>query len=82
MPASDPFDPSMDENGDSDLLERIAQGDKAAIEAIWREHYKPLRDSVRRRIAAMPKLAGKESDIAIQAMQDFLAGVAAGRFQT
>lgn len=76
----DAFTDSPSDDSDSNLMERIAQGDPEAIERVWREHYHPLRDAVRKRINAMPKLAGKESDIAIQAMQEFLAGITAGKF--
>ena len=58
----------------------LLAGDEQAHREVWAEHYARLRGVVARKLMELPQLVSKESDIAVQAMHQFLAGAVAGRF--
>lgn len=62
-------------------IRRLLKGNEDAYREVWAEYYAKLRSLVARKLTELPQLISKESDIAVQAMHQFLAGTAAGRFR-
>ncbi len=71
----------MSESDITHWIDRLAEGDSAAEEVIWREYYGRLVQYARKKLADLPRRAFDEEDVALSAMNSFYRGVAAGRFE-
>jgi DNA-directed RNA polymerase specialized sigma24 family protein len=71
----------MSEPGDiTRSLDRLAEGDDAAAEEIWKTYFGRLTNLARRKLEAMPRRIADEEDVALSAMHSFCKGMQAGRF--
>lgn len=64
----------------SGWLEEAKGGGGAAAEALWRRYFESLVRLARARLRSLPRGAEDEEDVALSAMNSFLAGAGAGRF--
>lgn len=61
-------------------ISRMAEGDEAAVQAIWERYFEKLVHLARHKLERMPRRAEDEEDVALSAMQSFHEGLVAGRF--
>jgi DNA-directed RNA polymerase specialized sigma24 family protein len=61
-------------------LEKLQQGDGRAAQVIWENYFDKLAAVARRKLAAVPRRAADEEDVALSALHSFCRGVAARRF--
>jgi RNA polymerase sigma factor (sigma-70 family) len=68
---------------DADIIlwiQRLKQGDSRAAQAIWESYFDELVALARQKLAAIPRRAADEEDVALSALQSFYRGVTAHRF--
>ena len=61
-------------------LESLSNGDERAAEVLWEEHFESIMRAARRYLGRMPRRASDEEDVAVSALNSFVGGVRAGRF--
>lgn len=61
-------------------ITRMAEGDEAAVQAIWQSYFEKLVHLARRKLERLPRRAADEEDVALSAMQSFYQGAVEGRF--
>ncbi|HID74887.1 MAG TPA: sigma-70 family RNA polymerase sigma factor [Planctomycetaceae bacterium] len=61
-------------------LRKLAGGDQEAAQAIWERYFEKLVRLARKYLAAVPRRAADEEDVALSAFDSFCRGVRKGRF--
>jgi DNA-directed RNA polymerase specialized sigma24 family protein len=61
-------------------IDRLRQSDPDAARALWEQFFARMAAVARRRLAALPRRAADEEDVALSAFADFVRAAKAGRF--
>jgi RNA polymerase sigma factor (sigma-70 family) len=72
--------PDQDASTFVELIERVRDGDDAAITHLWENYFQQLVRVAAKRLPANLRRAGDEEDIALSAFHSFIAGVRDQRF--
>ena len=62
-------------------LEALSQGNPQAAEELWEQHFSSIIKAARQYLKDTPRRVADEEDVALSALNSFVRGEKAGRFQ-